>query len=280
MLGLLGLGGGGGGGEESPSSARSVLTTSGSVNIVPDARLNALIVQANPVDLRMIEMILEKVDREESPEDVQTVARPQLIPVIYQDANEVAEVVKAVFGDRIQGAAATKSSALPPSPQEFLQAIRGKGKGKESKPTSTPNRISVAVDRRSNAIVVVATPQDFEEVRELVETLDQEGMESEETIITHTIDGSVNPEVLRMALDSILGTESGSSPNDQSKSSQKANGSSTKTESAKAATDIQRRMEFFKALRGRTGDRNGGGKGGRGDAGGARMLRELGGRGK
>ena len=260
MLGLLGLGGSGGGDEESPSSARSVMTTSGSVNIVPDARLNALIIQANPVDLRMIEMILEKVDREESPEDVQTVARPQLIPVIYQDANEVTDVVKAVFGDRIQGAAATKSSALPPSPQEFLQAIRGKGKGKESKPTSTPNQISVAVDGRSNALVVVATPQDFEEVRELVETLDQEGMESEQTIITHTMDGSVNPEVLRMALDSILGTELGSS-NDQSKSSQKTSGASGKTESANAAADIQRRMEFFKALRDRTG---GGGRGGSG----------------
>ncbi len=67
MLGLLGLGGGGAESEETPSTARSIMTTSGSVNIVPDARLNALIIQANPVDLRLIEMILEKVDREESP---------------------------------------------------------------------------------------------------------------------------------------------------------------------------------------------------------------------
>jgi hypothetical protein len=248
------------------------MTTSGSVNIVPDARLNALIVQANPIDLRMIEMILEKVDREESPEDVQTVARPQLIPVIYQDANEVAEVVKAVFGDRIQGAAATKSSVAPPSPQEFLQAIRGKRKSKESKPTSKPNQISVAVDGRSNALVVVATPQDFEEVLELVETLDHEGMESEETIITYTMDGSVNPEVLRMALDSILGTESGGSPSDRASAAKKAN--TTKTESTRAAGDIQRRMEFFKAVREKMGD---GGKDAKGGSREGRLLRGLGG---
>ncbi len=246
------------------------MTTSGSVNIVPDARLNALIVQANPLDMRMIEMILEKVDREESPEDIQTVAKPQLIPVIYQDAAEVAEVVKAVFGDRIQGAAAANQNAGPPSPQEFLNALRGKGKGKESKPSSQPNQISVAVDGRSNALVVVATPQDFEEVRQLVITLDQEGMESEETIITHTMDGSVNPEVLRLALESILGTEAGTSATRDSKSA--SNSTNNQTQSKQAAADIQRRLEFFKAIRGQLENEGAGGK-----ANGGRLERVLGG---
>ena len=258
MLGLLGLGGGGGGDDEAPSTAKSVMTTSGSVNIVPDARLNALIVQANPVDLRMIEMILEKVDREESPEDIQTVAKPQLIPVIYQDAADVAEVVKAVFGDRIQGAAATTASAGPPSPQEFLNALRGKGKSKESKPASERNKISVAVDGRSNALVVVATPQDFEEVRQLVVTLDQEGMETEETIITHTMDGSVNPEVLRLALQSILGTEAGTTASGTNQTASKS--SSSNGQSKQAAADIQRRVEFFKAIREQLGNGRGDGK--------------------
>ena len=261
MLGLLGLGGGGGGdGEEPPSTARSIMTTSGSVNIVPDARLNALIIQANPVDLRLIEMILEKVDREESPEDIQTVSRPQLIPVIYQDAADVAEVVKAAFGDRIQGAASSGSQAGPPSPQEFIQALRGKGKSQESKPTSRPNQIGIAVDVKSNSLVVVATPQDFDEVRELVETLDNEGMATEETIITHTMDGSVNPEVLRLALQSILGTEAGSSTTKNGKPT--PNSSGTKSESAQAAADIQRRMEFFRAIRDGMGAE--GGQAGRG----------------
>ncbi len=242
------------------------------MNIVPDARLNALIIQANAVDLRLIEMILEKVDREESPEDIQTVSRPQLIPVIYQDAADIAEVVKAVFGDRIQGAASSGAQAGPPSPQEFLQALRGKGKGKDSKPASQASQIGVAVDVKSNALVVVATPQDFEEVRELVETLDNEGMAAEETIITHTMDGSVNPEVLRMALQSILGTEAGTTSTKDGKTTPKSNGA--KSDSAQAAADIQRRMEFFKAVReGMAGDGAGGQEGG----GRGRALRGLGG---
>ncbi len=80
MLGLLGgLGGLGGGGGDT-SASKSVLTSTGSVNIVPDARLNALIVQANAVDLQMIELILEKVDIAESPEDIEIASKPALIP--------------------------------------------------------------------------------------------------------------------------------------------------------------------------------------------------------
>ena len=97
--GLMGLGGGGG----ETSSSKSILTTTGSVSIVPDARLNALIVQANPVDLQMIELILQKVDRQESPEDIEITAKPRLIPVIYQSASDVADVVKAVFAEKIGG---------------------------------------------------------------------------------------------------------------------------------------------------------------------------------
>ena len=68
MLGLLGMGMGGGGGVERHHRLID-LNLPGSVNIVPDARLNALIIHANPIDMQMIEMILEKIDIQESPED-------------------------------------------------------------------------------------------------------------------------------------------------------------------------------------------------------------------
>ena len=141
MLGLLGMGGGGG---SSAPTSKSVLTASGSVNIVPDARLNALIIHASPVDMQMIELILEKIDRQESPEDIETVSKPLLIPVIYQSANDVAEVVKSVFGDRIAGAQSS-SARWPrwrrgwwiwrgqPSPQDFFNALRGGGGGRRGR---------------------------------------------------------------------------------------------------------------------------------------------------
>jgi hypothetical protein len=274
MLGLLGMGGGGGGDEP---TARSILTSSGSVNIVPDARLNALIVHANPVDMQMIELILEKIDRQESPEDIELVSKPMLIPVIYQNASDVAEVVKSVFGDRIAGAQGNDSGGRggrpgggQPSPQDFFNALRGGrggGGGRSEAAKSERSKISIAVDGKSNSLVVIATPQDFAEVRQLVEALDQSSMVTEETIVTYAPAGNVNPDVLKTALESILGTQAKSTSDSSSQSSGSSNsagsGGPPSGGDQPDAEEIRRRIEFFRS-------RFGGGAGGAPSGGGFR----------
>lgn len=275
MLGLLGMGSGGGG--DTPTS-RSVLTASGSVNIVPDARLNALIIHANPIDMQVIELILEKVDRQESPEDIETVAKPMLIPVIYQNAKDVAEVVKSVFGDRIAGAQSSSGrgggnqgggNGGAPSPQDFFNAIRGGGGrgGRTEAAKSERSKISVAVDTKSNSLVVIATPQDFAAVRQLVEALDLSSMVTEETIVTYAPTGNVNPDVLRNALESILGTST-KSTTDSSSSTSSGGSSPTSSSDAPDAGEIQRRIEAFRSRLGGGGGPGAPGGGFRGFGGG------------
>ncbi|MFK8111613.1 MAG: secretin N-terminal domain-containing protein [Rubripirellula sp.] len=262
MLGMLGMGGGGGGED---SSAKSILTATGSVNIVPDMRLNALIIQATPTDMQMIEMVLSAIDRQESPEDIETVAKPALIQVIYQDAADVAEVVKSLFGDRIEGAQSSGGGGGgrggggggQPSPQDFIAALRGGGRGGRgggTQATSEASKISIAVDTKSNALVVRATPQDFEEVRALVHDLDLSSQPNGEVIDTYTPDGSLNPEVLRLALESILG-QSTKSTSEASKTPASGAGGGSGA-SSEQSSEIARRIEAFRALRG------GGGSGG------------------
>ena len=268
MLGLLGgLGGLGGGGGDT-SASKSVLTSTGSVNIVPDARLNALIVQANAVDLQMIELILEKVDIAESPEDIEIAAKPALIPVIYQEAQDVANIVKSLLGDRIAGAQASsgRGGGGQPSPQEFIAALRGGGRGGKGgggdSTASERSKISVAVDTKSNSLVVIATPQDFKEIEELVRKLDQSSMVNEETIMTYSTNGSVNPDVMKLALESILGTQA-SSTSDGAKSGSSSTSSSQRSSSTgSSASEIQQRIEAFRARFGS------GGFGSRGSSGG------------
>ncbi|MEM8668792.1 MAG: secretin N-terminal domain-containing protein [Planctomycetota bacterium] len=264
MLGLLG-GFGGGGGES--TGAQSILTSTGSVNIVPDARLNALIIQANAIDMQMIELILEKIDIQESPEDIETVAKPRLIPVIYQSASDVANVVKSVFGDRIAGSDSGRGGGGggrggQPSPEDFINALRGRGGrgGGNNTATSEPTKISVAVDEKSNSLVVTATPQDFEEVRELVEALDYSSQPSEEVVEIAKLRGDVNPEVIKLALESILGQQTGSTrEGSSSSSSSQSGGSGASSATQNSASDIQRRIEFFQRLRGAGGGGPGGG---------------------
>jgi len=243
------------------------------VNIVPDARLNALIVQANAVDLQLIELILEKVDIAESPEDIEIASKPELIPVIYQEATDVANIVKSLLGDRIAGAQSSggRGGGGQPSPQDFIAALRGGGRGGRGggggdSGGSEPSKISVAVDTKSNSLVVIATPQDFAEIEELVRKLDQSSMVNEETIMTYSTNGSVNPDVMKLALESILGTKA-SSTSDASKSGSTSSSSSQRSSSTgSSSAEIQQRIEAFRARfgSGGFGSRGSGGFGGRG----------------
>ena len=119
---LLGLGGGGGGGGDDMS-----LETTGAVTVVPDLRLNALIVQANPTDLDLIKQLLDVIDLEASPEKVETISPPKLIPVLYTNANEIAEVVRQVFAQQITN---SSGGQRQPSPEEFIRMLRG-GRGRD-----------------------------------------------------------------------------------------------------------------------------------------------------
>ncbi len=76
MGSLLGLGGG-----TSSDSAPRLSSGSGTIQIVPETRLNALIVQASSADLDTIEQLLKVVDQPDSPEDLALVSKPRLIPV-------------------------------------------------------------------------------------------------------------------------------------------------------------------------------------------------------
>lgn len=269
MLGGL-LGMGGGGGEE--SSTLTILTSRGSVNIVPDNRLNALIVQAPPADIEFIRTVLTEIDREESPETIQTIARPQLIPVIYQEAAQVAEIVKSVFGEKTGQQQESGRGGGQTRPEDLIAALRGGGGrggggGGEAAPKSEASKIIVAVDERSNSLVVTATPQDFQAVRDLVETLDQQGMEAEQSVEVIAMGGTVKPEIMQQALETILGKKTSSTGSSSSNASGTgSDSSSTGTPSGSSPEDIQRRIESFRSRFG-GGGAPGGGGGGRGDTG-------------
>lgn len=188
---LLGLGGGGG-----------AISTSGSVTMVADQRLNALVVQANPSDLDLVEQLLQVIDQEASPEDVQTFARPRLIPVYYTSAEEIAGVVRQVYAERLAGAGG--NTRRQPSPEEFIRALRGRRGGSSRSAQDEQQKMTIGVDPRSNSLVVSAPEPVFEEVRALVEQLDQAGAEETETVRVVTLK-SASPELVQKAIVSITG---------------------------------------------------------------------------
>ncbi|KAA5543120.1 general secretion pathway protein [Roseiconus nitratireducens] len=263
--GLMGLAGGGGGGDS--SSAKSILTTTGSVNIVPDLRLNALFVQANAIDLQLIEMVLEKIDREESPENIELTSTPRMIPVLHQDAAAVAKVVKEVFADRMAQAEQNQGGGGrggQPSPQEFIAALRGGGRGGRGGggndgAKSERTKITVSVDTQSNSLVVSAPPQDFEDIRLLVEALDEGGKVNEVTTMVVPIPGTVNANSMFQALEAVLGKKAETKSDSSSNSNSEDRGRGSGNENASdAADEFRRRIEAFRAMRGGGGPPGGG----------------------
>ncbi len=190
---LLGLGGGS-------------ITPSGSVRITPDTRLNALVVQANPADLDMIEELLKILDRKGSPEEVVVEPRPRIIPVYHTGAADVAEIIKQVYQDRMTTSAATGGNRSP-GPQEFFAMLRGGSRRGGSSSRNAPEEVqkmSVGVDEKTNALVVVAPDPLFQEVKQLIEQLDDAAVDSSQTMRVVTLERASLPAVQR-ALTAMIG---------------------------------------------------------------------------
>jgi len=247
LLGGLvgGLAGGGG------SSSTATLQASGPVMIVPDLRLNALIVEANATDLAFIEQMLRVIDRESSVTDVETAGQPRLIPIVHSSADEIVAVIRQVFADRI-GSSQGGGQGQQPSPEDLLRALRGQRTRREDNQTrGEPQKMTVGVDARSNSVIVTAPEPLFRQVEALVQQIDQPGSPEADFVTIVPIKIS-DPQLIQKTLNSILGGTTGRTGTRTSGSSSAPSGAST----APSAADMQRRIEFFQQLR------NSGGLGG------------------
>jgi type II secretory pathway component GspD/PulD (secretin) len=200
---LLGLGGGGG-----STGGGGALTTTGTVTVIPDVRLNALVVQAAPLDLDLVEQLLKVIDQEFSPEDVATIPEPRLIPVTYVPVDEVLQTVRETFPTLITASGGGGQQQRQPSPEDFIRALRGGGRGGGGgggdKNRGEETKMTVSVDRNSNSLVVAAPDPLFQRVKTLVEKIDQEGEDSTQTTVVLTLK-KANPEIVQRALVSSLG---------------------------------------------------------------------------
>lgn len=196
---LLGLGGPGG----PPGS----IAPTGTIQITPDPRLNALVVQANAKDTEMIEELLKILDQEKGPEPVAIQPKARVIPVVNTAAEDIAELVKEVYSDRLIGGGA--AGQRPPTPQEFIQMLRGGGGGRRGagggSQVDIQQKMAIGVDSRNNSLIVVAPDQLFQEVEQLVKQLDAAAAESNQTIRVVNLKNA-NPASVQQALSALMGS--------------------------------------------------------------------------
>ncbi|MFH1266249.1 MAG: secretin N-terminal domain-containing protein, partial [Planctomycetota bacterium] len=245
---LLGLGGGG------------TIAPSGSVQIIPDSRLNALVVRANPTDTDTIRQLLEVLDQPESPEEILAQPKARSIRLYNMQADEVAEIVKQVYQERM-GSGSGGGGGRQPSPQEFIEAAmrarggRGGGRSGGSTAEELP-KMSLGVDARTNSLIVYAPESLFQEVKEFVEGLDEAAMGSSNQAVEIVSLKRSNAEAVQKALQTLVGESvsfGGSGGRSQRPGSTGQPGQPGPPPPGSGFEDMQRRMEFFRALQQRSG---------------------------
>jgi hypothetical protein len=162
-----------------PSAGRTGLAT-GPVKITADQRLNALLVRANRADLDTIEELLKVLDQKDSPEDISVASRPRMIVVENSSAQEIADIVKQVYADRmVENPNPTGRGAF------FTMMARAGNQDRQSK--NDVAKLSIGVDPRTNSLIVAAPDALFEEVRQLVAQLDTAAGEQSQTVRVVTL---------------------------------------------------------------------------------------------
>ena len=157
---------------------------------------------------QLIEEILRVLDQQNSPQEVAVQPKTIIIPVKNTQAEEIANILRSVYQDRLVTAA---SANRGPSPQEIIQLLRGGGRGGpggggRNQPQEEVQRMSIGVDVRTNSLIISAPEKLLSEVRQLVEQLDQKAAtDSEETTQVVTLQRA-SPESVRTALSALLGS--------------------------------------------------------------------------
>lgn len=262
------------------------MTGSGNISITPDLRLNALIVQGTPEDQDLIEQLLKILDKKESPEDNETKGKPRLIPVFNQTAEAVAGVIRTTFADNISSGQ-QGGGQRQPSPEDLIRALRGGGRnggGGAQQVKQEPAKMTVSVDATSNTLIVRAPDELFDEVKRLVEQLDEIGAAEAEFSYVYQLKG-LSPEAMETALSSIIGAgiETSSSTTTSNTSNNSTNQNQRGEQDQQA--EVRQRIEQFNAIRrameqgrgGQNSGRPGGGPGGGRPGGGTGGGRQGGG---
>jgi type II secretory pathway component GspD/PulD (secretin) len=262
----------------------TTVQATGPVSIVADSRLNCLVVQALPVDTQLIEQLLKVVDREGSITDIFTAGKPHIIPVIYVQAEQVAGIVREAFASRIAGAAGQGGGQ--PNPADIIRALRGGRGGGSSEAKSEEAKMTIAVDTRSNALIVTAPEPLYLEVQELVKMIDQGGANLDEEVQVVSLKKG-NAEAVQKALAAIMGKTSSANSSNASRANannQRGGGQGGSPFAGATSGDIQQRMQFMQRMQQSMGGQPGGFGGGQpggfgGFGGGGRGGGQPGGRG-
>jgi type II secretory pathway component GspD/PulD (secretin) len=139
----------------------------GSVVIVPETRMNALIVYGGRTDRDRIEQLLEILDTEKLP-DSGRIFRTEVITINHADAEKVEDVVRGVYRTEMTAGGTRRAIEIPTGIDSSVANVLRQINAASSAPLLT-----IEVQEETNALVVKAPQNLIDEISELVTQLDE-----------------------------------------------------------------------------------------------------------
>lgn len=144
----------------------------GSVVLVPETRLNALLVYGNRSDRERIEQLLEVLDSEKAP-DSGRVFRTEVIAVNYASAGQILDVLSSVYQTELAAGGSRRPVTIPAGIDAEVASVLRQLNARNSAPLLT-----IEVQQETNSLVVKAPQSLIEELQELVTRLDESARDS------------------------------------------------------------------------------------------------------
>ncbi len=147
--------------------SRAGLLAFDSVVLVPEPRMNALIVYGSRTDRERIEHLLEILDTEKLP-DTARAFRTEVIPVKYTNASQIEVVIRGVYRAEMTAGGSRQSIEIPTGiPASVASVIR------QINAAASSPLLTVEVQRATNSLIIKAPQALLEEVRTLVQDMDE-----------------------------------------------------------------------------------------------------------
>jgi|GEM_PF-2292611 len=158
--------------QGSGSDRRFQRETQSRVSIVPDERLNALIVYGPPNDRRTIESLIKILDTNDIPLAANRGNQPRIVSVKNVEADRILDVLESIYRTQLKPDQPPRVQIPAGVSVEVAVALR------EINAEATAPLLTLEVDRATNSIIVLASERLGTEVESLIERLDLQNKES------------------------------------------------------------------------------------------------------
>ncbi|MBL8818147.1 MAG: hypothetical protein JNL58_19120 [Planctomyces sp.] len=146
--------------------SRAGLLAFGSVVLVPETRINAVIVYGGRTDRDRVEQLLEILDAENLP-DSGRIFRTQVIPIRHADAEDIEDVIQGVYRTEMSAGGSRRAIEIPPGVDSNVASVLRQINAAASSPLLT-----IEVQRETNSLIAKAPQNLIDELAELIEQLD------------------------------------------------------------------------------------------------------------